>query len=312
MGRRRWSTLLVGLLLVAGALASCSSDDGAEGDGSDTSAIGPGDATPPSGGEPIEVEDAPGLLPFPNDRYTAADDATDTGLRLDLPEELMPVNVDGVPVDPTTWNQSDGFSPGGPLVVDLPGVDLDASGAPTITDLAASLDPGSPIVLVDADTGERHPFWAEVDQLVPEGSDEEPLVFLRPASNLVEGHRYVVGITGMVDEDGEAIEPEDTFVAWRDARPTDEVEVEHERDVMDEAFADLAAAGVDRADLQQAWAFTVGSERNLTERMLHVRDDAFAALGDAAPTFEVLGVAEDPEPGVARRIDGTIEVPLYL
>jgi hypothetical protein len=69
---------------------------------------------------------------------------------------------------------------------------------------------------------------------------------------------------------------------------------------------------VDRADLQQAWAFTVASERNLTERMLHVRDDAFAGLGDDAPTFEVLGVAEDPEPGVARRIDGTIEVPLYL
>ena len=45
-------------------------------------------------------------------------------------------------------------------------------------------------------------------------------------------------------------------------------------------FRTLARAGVDRDDLFLAWDFTVASERNLSERMLAIRDDAFAQLGD--------------------------------
>ena len=45
-------------------------------------------------------------------------------------------------------------------------------------------------------------------------------------------------------------------------------------------FATLAEAGIARDDLYLAWDFTVASERNLSERMLHIRDDAFAQLGD--------------------------------
>lgn len=303
---------LVGLTTVLGvATLACSSGDDSGGDEA-TPAVEPGDATPPTGGAPIDVAQPLGLLPFPDDRHTTDHPSTDTGLRLDLTPDVLPVNVDGVAVDPTAWNQSDGFSPGGPLLVDLPGVDLAASGAPPITDIAASLAADSPIVLVDADTGERHPFWAEADQLVPDGSDEQPLIFLRPARNLSEGHRYVVGVTGMVDADGRDLVPDPAFVAWRDARPTDATEVEDHREAMEQVFADLAAAGLDRADLQQAWAFTVASRRGLTERMLHLRDDAFAELGDDAPTFEVLDVAERPDEGLLRRINGTLEVPLYL
>lgn len=303
--------LLVAALVVLSGLAACSSDEDDEHADADP-AVQPGDGATPPPGRPLHVPEAPGLLPFPNDRYTTADDSTDTGLRLDLAPELMPVNLDGVPVDPTAWNQSDGFSPGGPLVLELPRVDLEASGAPPITDIASSLDVDSPIVLVDADTGERQPFWAEVDTNVPDGADEAPLVFLRPARNLLEGHRYVVGVQGMVDHAGQPLALDRAFSAWRDNLPTEVPEVEDHRDAMDQVFADLAEAGLDRADLEQAWGFTVGSERNLTERMLHIRDEAFAELGDAAPTFEVLSVAEQPEDGVYRRVDGTIEVPLYL
>jgi hypothetical protein len=46
--------------------------------------------------------------------------------------------------------------------------------------------------------------------------------------------------------------------------------------------------------------------------MLHIRDDAFAALGRAAPVFHVTSVQENPAPEFRRRIKGTFEVPLYL
>ena len=48
---------------------------------------------------------------------------------------------------------------------------------------------------------------------------------------------------------------------------------------MEEIFATLGQAGIERT-LYLAWDFTVASERNLTERALSMRDDAFAQLGD--------------------------------
>ena len=45
----------------------------------------------------------------------------------------------------------------------VPGIDLGVTGAAPITDIGRSLDPDAPIVLLDADTGERHPYWAELD-----------------------------------------------------------------------------------------------------------------------------------------------------
>ena len=44
-----------------------------------------------------------------------------------------------------------------------------------------------------------------------------------------------------------------------------------------------ADAGIAREDLYLAWDFNIASVENITERILHIRDDAFAALGNAAP-----------------------------
>ncbi len=92
------------------------------------------------------------LLPFPNDYFTVRDHHTDTGRRVDLAPDATPANKSGVHIDPTEWNRSDGFSPGGPITVLLPGVDLERSGAAPITDMARSLDRDAPIVLIDART----------------------------------------------------------------------------------------------------------------------------------------------------------------
>ena len=92
---------------------------------------------------------------------------------------------------------------------------------------------------------------------------------------------------------------------------------------MNSIFRKLRKAGIRRRSLYLAWDFTVASERNLTERVLHMRDDAFALLGDTDLADGVVqgnapGVHCDQrhsvnnEPGVGMRIEGTFQVPCYL
>src|SRR5690606_38980511 len=61
------------------------------------------------------------------------------------------------------------------------------------------------------------------------------------------------------------------------------------------ALARLWLAGIRPSTLQLAWDFTVASTDNTTGRAVHMRDEAFATLGEAAPTVTVTSV-EDPTP----------------
>ena len=84
------------LVLVLVAAAACGT--------SDKSPIP--DACNPLGGQGC-------LLPWPSMIYTKADSSSPTGVRLDLPIDAMPVNVDMTAVDPAALNRWDGFSPTG-------------------------------------------------------------------------------------------------------------------------------------------------------------------------------------------------------
>lgn len=250
------------------------------------------------------------LLPFPSDFFTRADEGTDTGRRISLPTDAMPANRDGVRPDTTEWNRNDGFSPGAQIMTYARDVDLAASGAAPITDMARSLDPEAPIVLLNVETGERIPHWAELDSNVE--SDANHMLFIRPAVNLEEGHRHIVALRNLVDDSGNVLPASDEFRAYRDRLASNLPAIEARRDRMEEIFSTLGEAGVARDELMLAWDFTVASERNLSERLLHMRDDAFARLGDAAPAFTVGEVEIDLDDRIARRISGTFEVPLYM
>ncbi|MGH3442356.1 MAG: hypothetical protein ACRDUY_10015 [Nitriliruptorales bacterium] len=251
------------------------------------------------------------LLPFPNDVWTREDPTTDTGKRVAIPTSATPTNTAGKPIDTTEWNRNDGFSPGALVITVVPNVDLEASGAPPLTDLPSSLDPDSPIVLLNADTGERHPFWAELDAW-NEDLGQSPIL-IRPARNLEHGARYIVALRDLVDRDGNPIEARRSFENFRDGPPgRGEPPAKGRRAHMEDIFSRLADAGVERDDLYLAWDFTVASARSMFERVIHMRDDAFADLGDAAPNFVIDEVEEQPDDRIARRITGRVEVPNYL
>lgn len=143
------------------------------------------------------------LLPFPNDYFTVADPSTATGRRVGVAQASMPVNRAGAHIDPTEWNRNDGFSPGSALLVYAPGVDLARTGAAPITDIGRSLRRDAPIVILDAGTGARHPYFAELDATATH--DANRLLIVRPARNFLEGHRYVVGIRRLRDRQGRLI-----------------------------------------------------------------------------------------------------------
>ena len=250
------------------------------------------------------------LLPFPSDAYTVEDPSTDTGLRVDFDAASLPANADGVHIDPTEWNRNDGFSPGALIMVEVPGLDLARTDEPRIDALGRSLLVDSPVMVIDAETRERIPVFAEIDQA---SVGHTPLLLVHPVRNLEEGHRYVVGLRNLRRTDGSLIEPDRAFRVYRDNIPTFIPEIEDRRAAMFENTSTLSEAGMLIEDMYLAWDFTVASERSLSERSLSIRDQTFDPLGaDGTLGFTVGAVTPNPDANTLRRITGTFTVPNYL
>ncbi len=270
------------------------------------------DAVPaPSGCDPLDPTAC--LLPFPDDYFTRHDPSTPTGRIVDLPAADMPKNDNGVPVDPTDFNRNDGFSPGTPILLHVNGIDLARSGIATITDIGSSLRSDAPVVVLDAKTGRRVAYWAELDANDPVPSEQA--LIIHAAADYRDGHRYIVALRNLRDGSGRLIPPNPVFADYRDGLPLPTKPEQQRQNHMDAIFSALQSAGVDRSSLYLAWDFTVASQQSLTGPMLHIRDDAFAKLGSGSPAFAVTSVtqytpAEDPR--IARTVVGTFSVPSYL
>lgn len=267
------------------------------------------------------------LLPFPNDYFTRVDRSAPTGRRLALPSQGLPRNVAGKRLAAADYNRSDGFSPGQPIVLHVKGLDtpeaLRRTGAAPVSDIGRSLDRRQPIVLVDATTRERELIWSELDSTAP--SPQETALIIRPGKNLDEGHRYIVALRGLKDARGKTLRAPKAFRIFRDRLGSRSAAVRNRRARMERILRTLRRAGIRRRGLYLAWDFTVASRTGLSQRLLRMRDEAFAALGDrnladlkvegAAPRFTLSTVTEfspAENPNTARRITGTFEVPCYL
>ena len=294
------------------------------------------DPTNPQGCDPIDRAQC--MLPYPNDWFTKADPTSHTGRRLDLNVLAMPRNVEGKPIEPQEWNRSDGFSAGAQILTVVPGMtknsDLVPSGLPPVTDLAMNSKPNLGVILLDATTGRQWPVWVEVDQYTQEagpfpagtvGQVQQDLM-IHPATNLIDGHRYIVALRHLVTDDGSIATALPAFAAYRDGSATaGDPRTAHYKGI----FADLAEAGWNQKSLYLAWDFTTASAHNVTGRLLAIRDDAFGQLGEApadmangvitpgsaAPAFTVDSMTNftpDQNALVARRITGTFTVPCYI
>jgi hypothetical protein len=260
-----------------------------------------------------DLDPAVCLQPFPNNLFTKPSAATDTGLKVHFALTSTPRNVAGKPIQPGQWNRSDGFSPGSLITTYVPGLDLSKTHGVPINDLARTYDDNAAAVVIDADTLARNLIWTETDANA--SSDSTRNLIIRPARNFREGHTYIVALRNLKDKGGSTIPAGAAFRGYRDGT-TNDARSEH----MKWIFTRLKSAGIGTKSLFLAWDFTVASERNLSERMLHIRDDAFAQLGDtnlsdlkiqgSAPAFEVTRV--EPSDGLARKVTGWFKVPCYI
>jgi hypothetical protein len=209
----------------------------------------------------------------------------------------------------------------------VPGLDTltaaRTSKLPPLTDLKRGLAKRSPVVVINARTGKRHPVWAEIDSNPKRAKDR--VLIIRPARNFDEGARYIVALRNLKNARGGAIRAGRGFRLYRDRIQTGAKPIERRRRHFEQLFRKLRKAGVKRGSLYLAWDFTVASERSLAGRMLHIRNDAFRRLRDtnledlevagSSPAVTVDSVtdltpAEDPR--IARKVQGTITVPCYL
>lgn len=293
------------------------------------------------------------LLPFPSNHFTVtapegSPQAAGTGRRVNFDVLAMPRNTAGKPIEPTEWNRNDGFSPGQMLVTFVPNLAANADGsipgAPPLSHIPASLDvAGSSVVVLNAETGEPHPVWAEINlnaglllpgQGTPNPAGAQAAMLIRPATNFDEGQRYVVVLKSLVDQAGAPITAQPAFATCRDARATQLPPVAERCDALArDVFPVLESAGIATAGndaLYLAWDFTVASTENNIARLRHMRDDAFrnhlgqvedasGAITDlgAAPGFTIDRVTEQPygdssSRRIVRRIEGTLTVPSYV
>src|SRR6185369_11099164 len=182
--------------------------------------------------------------------------------------------------------------------------------APPLTDLAQSLSPTSPVLLLDADTCAQQLLWVERDARGASTADEA--LIIRVAKDLKENHRYIVALRDMKNGAGATLPASTTFAALRDGTQTTNLPLEARRPQTEAILDELTACGVTRSSLFLAWDFTTQSTDSVAGRLLEMRDDAFTILGSSAPSFTVYNVTADPFTGIAKKITGTYQVPVYL
>jgi hypothetical protein len=200
----------------------------------------------------------------------------------------------------------------------VPGLDLRRTGAAPVTDIGRSLKPRQAIVVIDAKTGKRQLIWSELNA-IPKRASRRTLN-IHSGVGWREGRRYIVALRNLKRANGSTIEARRAFRIYRDRLPGGGRAVNRRRAHMEDIFERLADAGIRRRSLYLAWDFTVASTRNLTQRLLSIRDRSFAELGDrnlrdlrvagGPPTFTVTETRDVT--GIGRRVSGTVAVPCWL
>jgi hypothetical protein len=261
------------------------------------------------------------MMPFPNDFYTRNDPSSPTGKRIAFDDRAMPKNESGQAISASDYDYSDGFSQGQGIVLRVPGVDsteaIQANDFVELDRLSRYAEPSQRAVVIDAETGERWPIWVQVDAGAT--NDTNRALMISPATNFDPEGRYIVALRNLVDADGNPIQAPNAFRYYRDQIPSSQKKVNDRRSKFEGIFKTLKRAGIKRSSLYLAWDFTTSSNENNYARALHMRDEAFAELGDTtmadqivqgdAPDFVVTNVNSESN---SRRVRGTYSVPCFL
>lgn len=270
--------------------------------------------------EEVHVQEAPGCddlnpfycaLPWPSDRYLETDATLPTGWRLAYSQEVIPDGCASRPFNLAPFDRMDGFSPGSQILT-LFASPPDLSVTAYLDTIDRSLEPDSPTVLLDLETGERVPHWVESDWR--DTPADKTLVYIRPAIRLEHNRRYAVAIRNLTDADGTPFPPSEAFRALRDGLDSDSALLESRRESYTELFTAFAQAAVpiDHTGLQAAWWWHTASFERTHQDQLDIRADALERIGTDGLGCTIDSVEDDYKGIAYRLVRGTVTTPWYL
>lgn len=275
---------------------------------------------PPVAEHPCDIDGEPGLIdgrtvhPFPSSHLLAPADSA-TGCHMSVDSSELPIG-EGDPLPVNRVAHLDGFSPIGTIWLQ-PGAAVDGSALPGPYDLARSVAADAPIKLWDLETGDRLPYFAEVDAF-PDQADEDRSLLIRPVAHMGWGRWIGVSISGLPTLDGGTWEAPEAFAALRDGRSdgSDELVGHYER-----ILQRLAELGEDRPALTLAWDFRTATKAPTTAPLDTVLEAMRLAL-PLDPTHQpAVTIDEVREAGGAlppasarlwREIRGSVTLPHFL
>ncbi len=305
--RRLFDLLALSVTVAIG----CGSSGSATGDGGKPAPPPPiGDGLP-STCSPLRM---PGIcmVPWPNAIYLDKDATSATGYRVALSAETLPTAAPKhAPLDTTRWTAADGLSPAAPMLTYFTELIDPASLVPE-TDIGASLKPGAATAIIDMTTHERVAHFSGVDENSV-GSNSHQAVILTPAARLLPGRQYAVAITTSIrTTKGGQPTPPPLFEAIAAGNPPSDPLSQAEAARMPAILSALAEAGIPRSEVVEAWDLVTASDEYLTGHVLSMRDQGFTAVGPTGAGYTVVGVDENLDGEVLRRVRGTFTVPQFL
>jgi hypothetical protein len=287
----------------AATAATATSSSGSSSGGTGGMRSCPPPVTPPADAAPLLAAACDPMVPtqcgfpFPSNVYLVDDATTVTKKRVAIPKNAMPFSTVVGHVDPKVVADSDGFSPGQTIVTHMPRATI--TGLPTQDTLPTSITTSSPTILLNADTGQLVPHFAELDEELAGEDDSERALLIRPVVRLADATRYIVAIRHVVDMNHTALAPTPVFKALRDGTSSCDPSVALRAKLYADIFAKLAAAGIPKDDLQLAWDYSTASRENNTRWFLKMRDEALAQVGNDGPAYVLFppaaaGTTPDP------------------
>jgi hypothetical protein len=242
------------------------------------------------------------VTPFPSTFWETPDPTTATGLRVALTPQALPTLTPPLATD--RYNALDGFSPATPFVVYFAN-GVDTAQLPTIDQLDQTVNPTSVVQIVDYQTGDHLPVFAELDL---NGSGRHALL-IHPQIRLQPERRYVVAIVGLDDATGAPLAPA-PFVALRDQNPLSK-SLEPVAARYEEIFDALNRAGVARASLTLAFDVVTASDATATTHLQAMRDQALPMVPSL--TWTISSSADTPsDPNLFRKVIYSVQTPSFL
>ena len=251
------------------------------------------------------------MLPFPSGFFLDEDESQITDYRLNITGEAIPDTNSAQSENMLILDRLDGFSPSTQIFTAFSSIP-DISEMADQFNISPSIEINHSSISMNLDTGEFIHHWIELDARAKDG--EDTLIFVRTLQGLDHDAAYAVAFRNLVDINGEAIQPEDGFLALRDNQTTDSIQIENQREDYGYLFEKLEQSGVPRSNLQSAWWFHTASTKSILKDLFSIRDDAENRLGDVGIGCTITNVVEDygEDNTTLRVIQGTVTTPQYM